>query len=232
MKSIASLFLSSLLAVLAAAQTGSDSSKPAPEMEKLIKIWAGHWTTVEQFEPSDEMPQGKQDKGAETMRPGSGGFSLIGDYESHGALFGHLIVTWIPKERVYKSYWHDLTQPGVSISTGRWEGEKLVFTSVDESAGKQLEVRDTYSDITPTSFTDTLETGPVGGPMRKLLTVKYTKLDNAVLHEDPSIGCCKLFRIGKELVERSTIEQLAVNDDHSNFFGVVNIDERIGIEQN
>ena len=173
MKTILSLFLSLSLAGFAVEQT--DSSKPAPEMERLIKMWAGHWTTVEQFAPSTEMPQGKQDKGAETMRPGPGGLSLIGDYESHGAFFGHMVVTWIPKEKVYKSYWHDLSQPGVSISTGRWEGDKLVFTSIDESTGNKLEVRDTYSDITPTSFTDTLEAGPPGGPMKKILTIKYTK---------------------------------------------------------
>jgi len=199
MKTIASLFLSLLLASLAGAQaspgqagaaantqpaiapiqTSNDSPKPAPEMEELIKMWAGHWTTVEQFEPSDEMPQGKQDKGAETMRHGPGGLSLIGDYESHGAPFGHMVVTWIPQERVYKSFWLDRTQPGVSFSIGRWEGEKLVFTGVDESTGKKLLVRDTYSDITPTSFTDTLETGPAGGPMKKILTVKYTKQNSA-----------------------------------------------------
>jgi uncharacterized protein YecT (DUF1311 family) len=183
MKTILPLFLSLLLTGFAAAQT--DLSKPAPEMERLITMWTGHWTTVEQFEPSAEMPKGKQDKGAETMRPGPGGLSLIGDYESHGALFGHMVVTWIPKEKIYKSYWHDLSQPGVSISTGRWEGDKLVFTSVDESSGTKLEVRDTYSDITPTSFTDTLEAGPPGGPMKKILTVKYTKQDTAALQKGP-----------------------------------------------
>jgi uncharacterized protein YecT (DUF1311 family) len=183
MKTILSLFVSLALIGFAAAQT--ESSKPAPEMEKLIKMWAGRWTTVEQFEPSDEMPHGKRDKGAETMRPGPGSLSLIGDYESHGAPFGHMIVTWIPQERVYKSYWLDLTQPAVSVSTGRWQGDKLVFTSVVESTGKKLEVRDTYSDITPLSFTDTLETGPVGGPMKKVLTVKYTKQDNTALQTNP-----------------------------------------------
>jgi hypothetical protein len=131
------------------------------------------------------MPGGKQDKGAETMRPGPGGLSLIGDYESHGAFFGHLVVTWIPQERIYKSFWFDRTQPGVSFSTGRWEGEKLVFTSVDESTGKKLAVRDTYSDITPNYFTDVLETGPLGGPMKKILTVKYTKKENATLQKNP-----------------------------------------------
>ena len=136
---------------------------------------------MELFEPSAEMPEGKQDKGAETMRPGPGGLSLIGDYESHGAHFGHLIVTWIPAEKVYKSYWTDLTQPGVSVSTGKWKGDKLVFSTIDQSSGKKLLVRDTYSDITPTSFTDTLESGPLGGPMKKILTVKYTKQGNAAL---------------------------------------------------
>jgi len=183
MKTILSLFLSLLLIGFASAQT--DSSKPAPEMERLIKMWTGHWTTVELFEPSDEMPKGKQDKGAETMRPGPGSLSLIGDYESHGAPFGHMVVTWIPKEKTYKSYWTDLSQPGVSVSTGKWEGEKLVFTSVDESTGKKILSRDTYSDITPTSFTDTLESGPVGGPMKKILTVKYTKQNEATMRKNP-----------------------------------------------
>ncbi len=250
----ASLLACLLLTPFVTAQVGGESPKPAPEMERLIKMWAGHWTTVEQFEPSNEMPQGKRDTGAETMRPGPGGLSLIGDYESHGTPFGHLVVTWIPKERVYKSYWSDLTQPGVSVSTGRWEGEKLVFTAVDESTGKKLEVRDTYSDITPTSFTDTLETGPLGGPMKKLLTVKYTKQNTAVLQKDPcdagltqadtndgcrqelvpckSIGGRKLFSVDKELVQSGTIEQFAAKDNGPNLLGVVNIIERIGIEQN
>jgi len=205
MKMITSLLISFLLVPLAAAQASSgqtgasmnpqsatapaqassESPKPAPEMERLIKMWAGRWSTVEQFEPSDEMPQGKQDKGVETMRPGPGGLSLIGDYESHGAFFGHLVVTWIPQERIYKSFWLDRTQPGVSLSTGGWEGEKLVFTGVDESTGKKLGVRDTYSDITPNSFTDVLEMGPLGGPMKKILTVKYTKQANLALQKDP-----------------------------------------------
>src|SRR5262245_59537894 len=115
MKTMASFFAWLLLIPLAAAQAGSESPKPAPEMERLIKMWVGRWTTVELFEPSEEMPKGKQDKGVETMRPGPGGLSLIGDYESHGAHFGHLVVTWIPAEKVYKSYWTDLMQPGVSV---------------------------------------------------------------------------------------------------------------------
>ena len=228
MKTILSTSLSVLLIGFAAAQT--DSSKPAPEMEKLIKMWTGHWTTVELFEPSDEMAKGKQDKGAETMRPGPGGLSLIGDYESHGAPFGHMVVTWIPKEKVYKSYWTDLSQPGVSVSTGKWEGEILVFTSVDESTGAKIQIRDTYSDITPTSFTDTLESGPLGGPMNKILTVKYTKQANTALQKDLSIGYGKLLSVSKELVERRTIERLAAQNNGANLLRVVNVIERIGIE--
>jgi uncharacterized protein YecT (DUF1311 family) len=191
------LFLALPLAPLTAAQTsssqtgtttstkpaaapdpaGSETPKPPPEMERLIKMWTGRWSTVEESAPSVEKPQGGHDVGAETMRPGPGDFSVIGDYESHGAFFGHLVVTWIPQERIYKSYWVDRTQPGVSLETGRWEGEKLVFTGADESTGEKLAVRDTYSDITPGSFTDELEMGSVGGPLKKILTVKYTKSD-------------------------------------------------------
>ena len=229
MKAILLLFLSLLPAGFAAAQAGS--AKPAPEMEKLIKMWAGSWSTVEIFEPSDAMPRGKQDKGAETMYPGPGSLSLIGDYESHGASFGHLVVTWIPDEQVYKSYWLDRSQPGVSISTGRWEGEKLVFASVDESTGKKILNRDTYSDFTPNSFTDTLETGPPGGPIKKILTVKYTKQAGAaVLQKDPSIGYGKFFSIGKELVERRAIQELAAQNHGVDFLSIVNVRKRARIE--
>ena len=229
MKTIFSLFLSLLLIGSAGAQT--ESAKPAPEMERLTKMWAGHWTTVEIFEPSEELPKGKQDKGAETMRPGPGGLSLIGDYESHGAHFGHLVVTWIPQEKLYKSYWTDLTQPGVSVSTGKWEDDKLIFTSIDESTGKKILNRDTYSDITPTSFTDTLETGPAGGQMKKILTVKYSRHNDVALRKVPSISCGKLFSASKKLVECKAVEELAVQDDRVDFPRVVNVIEGIGIEQ-
>ena len=200
-------------------------------MERLIRMWAGHWGTVEIFEPSDDLPQGKQDKGAETMHPGPGGLSLIGDYESHGAPFGHLVVTWISTEKVYKSYWHDLTQPGVSISSGRWEGNKLVFTSVEESTGKKLLARDTYSEITPNSFTDTLETGPLAGPMKKILTVKYTKqTDSTAIQKDPSIGYGEFFRVHKQLVESGAVEEIPAHKHAANLLRVVNVIERIGIE--
>src|SRR5262249_7856070 len=226
-----SLLVWLLLIRLASAQAGGDSAKPAPEMERLIKMWAGHWTTVELFEPSDEMPKGRQDKGSETMRPGPGGFSLIGDYESHGAHFGHLVVTWIPQEKVYKSYWTDLTQPGVSVSTGKWDGDKLVFTSIDESTGKKILSRDTYSDITPTSFTDTLESGPVGGPMKKVLTVKYTKQKDTAFQKHGAIGRSEFFNVSKKMVERGTIDELAAKNYGIDFPDVLNVIERIGIEQ-
>jgi hypothetical protein len=153
----------------------ADKPVPAPEMKRLIKMWTGHWTTDENFAPSDQMPHGGQGKGMETMRPGPGSLSLIGDYQTHGAPFGHLVVIWLPKEQAYKSYWTDSTQPGVSVQTGRWEGDRLVFTSVDESSGKKIESRDTYSDITPNSFTDQLDSGPEGEPLKRVLTVKYTR---------------------------------------------------------
>jgi hypothetical protein len=230
MKTLAALLALPLLMPLAFAQKTNESPKPAPEMDRLIKMWAGHWTTEELFEPSDEMPKGKQDKGAETMRSGPGGFSLIGDYESHGAHFGHLVVTWIPAEKVYKSYWTDLTQPGVSVSTGKWEGEKLVFTSIDESTGKKILNRDTYSDITQTSFTDTLESGPLGGPLKKILTVKYAKQKDTAYQKDSSIGSGELFNASEQLVEDSPVEESAAKNHGVDFLGAVNVIERIGIE--
>ena len=189
MKAIVSSFVCLLFVGFTVAQT--PSPKPAPEMEKLLKMWTGDWTTVEIFEPSDEMPKGRQDKGSETMRPGPGGLSLIGDYESHGAPFGHMVVTWLPKEKVYKSYWTDSSGPGVAVATGTWQGEKLVFTSIDESSDKKILYRGTYSDITPTSFIDTLESGPVGSPLKRILTVKYAKQA-----EVASVGHRTAIRIG------------------------------------
>jgi hypothetical protein len=55
--------------------------------------------------------------------------------------------------------------------TGKWEGEKLVFTGVDMSTGSPLQTRHTYSNITPTSFTYTMEMGPSADKMPKFMEI-------------------------------------------------------------
>src|SRR5262249_17544983 len=80
---------------------------------------------------------------------------------------------------------------------------------------------------------DTLETGPAGGPLNKVLTIKYTKQDqSSALQKDSSIGSGGLFGTDKELVESGTLEQLAAKNHGADFLRVVNVVERIGIKEN
>ncbi len=58
--------------------------KPSPEMQKLIKMFAGTWTKEGRIEPNEFLPKGGTGTGIETSKAGPGGNSLISDYRSKG----------------------------------------------------------------------------------------------------------------------------------------------------
>ena len=69
--------------------------------------------------------------------------------------------------------------------TGKWEGENLVFTGKDNMEGKPTESRHTYSDLKPDSFTYTMEMGPEGGKLEKMLVLEYKRAPSAAKGKNP-----------------------------------------------
>jgi len=196
------MFLALLMCVLAAAQDKPKSpgkemgkpmekkaggqmsmpmAKPSPEMQKLSKMVVGTWNTTEKHEPSPWAPKGATGKGTVVFKNGPGGLSLVQDYKSSGAMgsfAGHGVMWWDAKAGGYQGIWCDsMTPAGCQISKGvtKWEGNNLVGTDESEMMGHKMAMKETWSDVTPDSFTFAMDGGPPGGEMKRMMTIKYTR---------------------------------------------------------
>src|SRR5947209_6570819 len=67
------------------ASAGTQMPKPAPEM-KALRDFIGTWTSEETMEPSPFSPNGGTATGVNTVRNGPGGFSVMMDHRSKGAM--------------------------------------------------------------------------------------------------------------------------------------------------
>jgi hypothetical protein len=150
--------------------------KPAPEMKDLWDL-VGTWTGEETDEQTPFMPAGTA-TATNTVRPGPGKFTVLMDHRSKmasGMTFtGHGVLTWDPNDKAYKMVWMDSMTPGVLMSTGKKDGDSLVFTSDVTMMGKKMAMKDVVSDRTPTSYTLTSYYNDGSGE-KKSMTIKFTK---------------------------------------------------------
>jgi uncharacterized protein DUF1579 len=192
-----------IMCVLAAAQEkpkGTEAAKPPeektssgagqmgmarPMMEKLSKMLVGTWAIIETHEPNPRAPKGASGKGTATFKKGPGGLSLIQDYKSKGTKWSfaaHGVSWWDDKAGGYKGIWCDSMIPsGCVASNGvsKWEGDNLVGTDENEMMGQKMAMKVSYSLITPNSFTFAMDGGPPGGEMKRMITIKYTRIGAA-----------------------------------------------------
>jgi hypothetical protein len=165
----------------AGGQMAMSVAKPSPEMEKLSKMVVGTWNTTEKHEPSPWAPKGATGKGTVVFKNGPGGLSLVQDYKSSssmGSFAGHGVMWWDAKVGGYQGVWCDsMTPAGCQISKGitKWEGNNLVGTDESEMMGQKMAMKESWTDITPDSFTFVMDGGPPGGEMKRMMTIKYTR---------------------------------------------------------
>jgi hypothetical protein len=165
----------------------TNTSQPpaaAPEFEKVAKLFAGRWRTMEKHEPSQWLPNGGQGSGMETITYGPGRYSLVLDYRSSGSLGpfqGHAMFMWDATAKKYRSAWTDSISAGtLSLRSGNWEGNDLVMTGTDEANGTKTDFREVFTDFKDNGFTFYMEMSPAGKKQwKRLLTITYTKLDAA-----------------------------------------------------
>ena len=164
-----------------AANMGMPIAKPSPDMEKMSKMLVGTWTTTETFEVSDMMPNGGKGTGTAVIKPGPGGLSLVEDYHGHsnmGAFVGHGVFWWDEKAQAFKDVWCDNMSPGGCATingSGKWEGTDLVFNDEQEMMGKKMAMKSVLT-ASGSSVTMTMSSSEDGGPMKKTMTIKYTKM--------------------------------------------------------
>jgi hypothetical protein len=127
------------------------------------------------------MPEGGTGSGMSVIRRGPGGNSVLQSYDSHSAMgkfSGHGVVWYDPQAKGFKNIWCDSMTPGgcaMFNGTGTWQGDKLVFSGTQDMMGKTEQVTETISDVTPNSFTFTIESGPDTNSMKNFMTIKYTR---------------------------------------------------------
>jgi hypothetical protein len=156
--------------------------KPAPEAERLAKAFGGNWTVVGSTEASPAGPAEKA-SGTESCHPGPGNFSEICDakmkFERMGPFTGHGIMYWDPENKNYTGVWCDNLGPCASQGTGTWDGDKLVLNGEMKMNGQTAKMRQTYSDITPTSYTFLMEMSDPSGELKPWMTLHYKRAAGA-----------------------------------------------------
>ncbi|HLK04423.1 MAG TPA: hypothetical protein VKT53_08280 [Candidatus Acidoferrum sp.] len=112
------------------AQEGKPPSLPTPEMQKLSKLYLGTWTYTENYPKSPMAPNGGVNTGVYTSELGPGGNSIFNHFHSKGPVGefdGTIVMTWDPKEKLYKAYIFGDSFPTAIVETGQWENDALVY---------------------------------------------------------------------------------------------------------
>jgi hypothetical protein len=113
-----------------AAQEGKPPALPLPEMQKLSKLYVGTWTYTETYPKSPMAPNGGVNTGVYTSELGPGGNSIFNHFHSKGPVGefdGTIVMTWDPKEKLYKAYVFGDSFPSAVTETGQWEADALVY---------------------------------------------------------------------------------------------------------
>jgi hypothetical protein len=176
------------------AQSLTSAPQPSTELQSLAKALSGEWSLNVRFEP-DTMPNGLVNTGEETWRSGPGGFTLLEEEhlrmpQSQVFLLG--ILWWNNGTKNLQGmecqnllpYTCDVrgAQSDITMS---WDGKQFVIDEIETSkTGKKSTWHEVWSDITPTSFTQTGEYGDPGGPRKRLFTIHATRVTSNQIKND------------------------------------------------
>jgi hypothetical protein len=163
-------------------ETTPQTAQPPAELEGLIKALSGKWSVKVRFEPNPAMPDGFEGQGDETWRTGPGGFTFLDEERlptPAGDVFLLGIIWWDAKTKSFHGmecnnqlpYTCDL-KGALNDITMKWDGKEFTIDELETSPdGKKTMWHEVWSDITPTSFTQTGDMGAPGGPFNRFLTI-------------------------------------------------------------
>jgi len=159
------------------ARAVSAELRPSPEMQRLLNAFEGKWAVQETFETSSSR-QGKSRHGVATFRQGPG-FSLIEDYKSSGSA-GPLnflaLLWWDQSAQVYRLLTCANNDGCELRGTAKWEGNSLVNSWQEKVEGKMATFKDSFVELSPSSFRLTSK-GSVDGKKIWYVITRYTRLD-------------------------------------------------------
>ena len=155
----------------------SSDLRPAPEMQRLLDAFVGNWHVNESFEVSASR-QGKTRQGTATFRAGPG-YSLIEDYRSTGSA-GTLsflgLLWWDESAHIYRLLTCANNDGCQLRGTAKWEGKELVNSWEEKVDGKTARFKDSFVDISPSSFRLVSEGSTSERTIWRVIT-EYTRIE-------------------------------------------------------
>jgi len=175
--------------LLAAMCVPSQGEPPAPsdQLQKLLRTLGGTWSITYTREATEQLPKGGTGAGREVFRPGPGGASLVEEFRAREGtrdVSGLGLAWWDESAQGFRAVWCADDNPagcGMMSGLAHFDGADFVLTDEFEMMGKKMAFREIFSNITTMSFTQTLYQGEAGGELRKIMTVKATKLTRQAL---------------------------------------------------
>lgn len=162
----------------ALAEPSVEPNRTLPEMERLIDVLEGRWTTQTTYEPDQRMPDVTSAAGWEECRAGPGRASILIETESRGVrgTFERAgFITWNPKNSSYSLHWLSTSSPVPGVFTGRWSGDDVVFDGYESVAEERFVSRHSITDIRADGFVYTIDMGPAPEQLQRRATIRYTR---------------------------------------------------------
>lgn len=183
-----SFLLFTAMAVLWSSPSICAKEKPAPpndaanstrlEMYKLLRSFEGTWGVFENFQKGEFFPKGGARTGTAKITPGPGRLSLVEDYHSNGSA-GKLdllaVIWWDGAAQIYRPLICSGGDGCVVRGTLRWQGNTLINDYDEVIGGKKRKMRDSFVDITPTSFTLVAAVFTQGSEWQPIITTRYRR---------------------------------------------------------
>lgn len=158
---------------------------PPPEIQSLSKALVGRWSTTYKFEPGGMSADGGTGTGEEVWRTGPGGYVLLEEEKIHapfGDVFLLALQWWDKSTMSLRGMLCNNSGPAAcsvdsySNSKLTWDEKELVIDMNFPQGGKEMLWHEVWSDITSKSFTQTGDMGEVGGPLKRAVTIKGTRV--------------------------------------------------------
>ena len=166
--------------------TDTFHSQLSPELQRLSDAFAGSWNVTETFEVSASQ-QGKTRRGTASFRPGPGA-SLIEDYHSNGSAgeLKFLALLWWDRSAHGYQLLTCANNDGCHLrGTANWEGKEFVNSWEEKVDGKTAVFKDSFVDISPSSFRLVSEGTADGRTIWRVIT-KYERQEEGVFVTIPS----------------------------------------------
>jgi hypothetical protein len=152
--------------------------KPAPE-HKRLGYFVGNWTSEGEMKPSEWGPGGKVTS-TDKCEWFDGGYAVVCHSTGKcpmGATKSLGISSYSAEEKVYT--WYGLDNMGMTMTSvphGKLAGDTWTYHNEGKMGGKTMKMRVTIKELSPTSYSFTMDSEGADGKWNRMMESKYTKV--------------------------------------------------------